>query len=96
LAKLKRVGVFSLGKVMGIGGFLVGLLAALVYGGLFLLMAGSQKNPAALYGLGGVFVVLLPVIYGFVSFIGGIVHALVINVVLGVSGGLELELGESQ
>lgn len=96
MAKLKRVGVFSLGKVMGMAGLLIGLLAAVFYGGLLLLGSslGPPKNQSALLGLGSLFVVLLPLIYAAMSFVGGVIHAIVINVVLGLSGGLEVELGE--
>jgi hypothetical protein len=96
LAKLKRVGVFSSGKVMGFAGLLVGVVPAVFYGGLLLLgtAAGPPKNQSAFLGLGSLFIILLPLIYAAMSFVGGVIHAIALNIVLGLSGGLELELGE--
>ncbi len=103
--KLHRVGVLSLAKVMGLGGLLVGLLGGLLYGGLLAIpsllgigggLTGKAPGAAGVGGLGLVLSLVIaigfPLAYGAVSFVCGLINAVLINVVLGLSGGLELEL----
>jgi hypothetical protein len=98
---LNRVGILSVAKMMGI---LYGCIGFLV-GGLFTLMAllgsalGSQMEGGAEAALGGALVgvlaiVILPIIYGGMGFIGGAITAALYNVVAGWVGGVELELSE--
>ena len=93
---VKRVGVLSSGKVLGC---LYGLLGLLI-GGLITLMslagfafaAGGQQGPPLLFGI--LSVVLLPIFYGVVGFIGGIISAALYNLVAALVGGIEIELSE--
>jgi hypothetical protein len=96
MAVVKRVGVLSVGKVMGILYALLGL----IIGGLFSLFslagavvggAGGQENVLAmLFGVGAV--VILPLFYGVIGFIGGIITAALYNLVASYIGGIEVEL----
>ena len=91
---VKSVGVLSVGKVLGclyamlgliIGGFLTLLSLAGAAAG------GRDAGPAALLvGVGAI--VIIPVIYGGIGFIGGIIMAALYNVVASVIGGIEFEL----
>ncbi len=94
---LKRVGVFSLGKVAGILYAVFGLIA----GGILSLVAivGAAAGAAAegwealfavLFGVGAV--IVLPLLYGLMGFIGGLITAVIYNFVAGVAGGVVLEL----
>ncbi len=91
---LRRVGVLSCGKLLGC---LYALLGFLI-GGVFSLLAvagfafgGGRQGPGELvFGVGAI--VLLPVFYGVLGFIAGIIGAGLYNLIAGVVGGIELEL----
>jgi hypothetical protein len=100
---LRSVGVLSCGKVLGITYAIFGL----IFGAFFALfaMAGAAMpqppqadgpNPfAVVAGLGVAAVIVVPIMYGIMGFIGGIIAALVYNLVASVVGGLELEFDPS-
>jgi hypothetical protein len=98
--RLVRVGVFSFAKVLGFVGLLMGLIVGIPYGLIVILIglagaAGNQQAAGvAALGIGGglAIMVLFPLVYGFFSFVGGLIYALVLNFVLGLAGGLELEI----
>ncbi len=93
---VKSVDVFSCGKVLGC---LYGLMGILV-GGLFTLLSlvgfaaggGQQGAAALLFGAGAV--VIVPILYGVMGFIGGMISAALYNLVAAVVGGIEIELKE--
>ena len=94
---VKRIGVLSCGKVLGI---LYGFFG-LIFGAIFSLfavvggLAGAANNqPEALFGLffGVGAVIFVPVFYGVMGFLSGLLTAAVYNVIASVAGGLELEL----
>jgi hypothetical protein len=104
---IKRFGIFSLGKFFGIlyGG--MGLLGGLFITGinvLGMIFAGNYQSPYSssssfsnfssftgiATGLGAV--VCLPILYGILGFIGGIITAFISNLALKVSGGLEIDM----
>lgn len=94
---LRRIGVLSLGKVLGV--LYAGL--GLLFGGLFSLFSllgaaiGATQDAggaafAFLFGVGAI--VFMPLFYGLIGFIGGLLTALLYNVAAGITGGLELDL----
>ena len=91
---LKRVGVLSVGKIMGCVYAVLGLIG----GGFFALfsMIGltfggpDAKLPGLLFGVGAI--VFLPVLYGVLGFILGLIVAALYNVFAKLVGGIELEL----
>jgi hypothetical protein len=97
---ISKIGVLSLGKVMGVTYALMGLLA----GGCLALvsLAGAGFNAAAgsdeampsifgaMFGVGAV--IFLPIFYGVMGFIGGLIGAWLYNVVAGMIGGVELDV----
>jgi hypothetical protein len=95
---LKSVGVVSVGKVLGCLYALLGLIVGAVIS--LLAMAGlavgrpPQNQPqgvaAIIMGVGAI--IVLPIFYGLVGFIGGIISAALYNLVASVVGGIELEL----
>lgn len=90
---ITRVGPLSVAKVAGLLYVVLGLLA----GGLLSLfaMAGfaagaSDRSPfAALFGVGAV--ILFPILYGCFGFVMTLVMAWLFNIVVGITGGVEVE-----
>ena len=97
MVKVKSVGVLSMGKMMGIMYALIGLIA----GGIVSLMAmagvaaGAGKDgggAAMLFGTGAI--IMLPLFYGVMGFIGGIIMGFIYNIVAGIAGGIEMEISQ--
>ena len=92
---IKRIGVLSMGKAVGIVYAAVGLLAAVIWGGIVvaaeLFLSGpSESGPALVAAL--LCLVLFPFAYGAFGFIGSLVMSQVYNWVVPVVGGIELDL----
>lgn len=91
---LKSVGVFSVGKVFACLYAMLGL----ILGGLFSLLSlagvaagGMNAGPGALiFGAGAI--IVLPIFYGVIGFIGGIITGALYNVAASIAGGVEIEL----
>lgn len=97
---IRRLGVLSLGKIMGALYALFGL----IIGGLFSLFAmlgmaagmaganGSGEDAvfSLLFGAGAV--IILPIFYGVLGFLGGLLTALLFNLVARIAGGLIMEV----
>lgn len=97
--RVTRIGVLSAAKMyavlMGFFGLIFGAILALVS----LLGAGvaatSDDGASALaFGLGIGAVIALPIMYGLLGFISGLIGAWIYNVVAGLVGGLEIELSQ--
>jgi len=100
--RLKRIGVLSLAKTYGVMGLIMGLVIALVYGVIFFVF-GSLTGESLEFGafdsglmktFGVVFIVAIPFIYAIFGFISGTLGALGLNVILKITGGIELEFGD--
>ena len=93
---LKRVGVVSCAKITGtlygILGILIGSVFALFWTlGLALGRSSSGQVPfAAMFGVGAI--VVAPILYGVLGFIGGLISAGLYNWLAGFVGGIEVEL----
>ena len=105
--EVKKIGVWSAGKVSGaiygvlglvFGLFfaLFGLLAVLVGAG----SSGAQEGMMGSIGmgiLGGVgSLIVLPIFYGILGLVSGLLGALLYNVVARLIGGIEVELSEER
>lgn len=93
---IKKLDVVSVGKISGIIAAAFGLLAGLillVFGSLFAGLAGAsgEAGPLAAIGGGVAGVVVLPLLYGVIGFIGGMLQALIYNLAAGVIGGIRIE-----
>ncbi|MFT3806786.1 hypothetical protein [Arenimonas sp.] len=99
---VKRVGALSLGKLMGLMyggiGLLVGAIFGLVsmVGGMAGLAAQEGAEGAAgagfMAGLGLAAVVIFPIMYGLMGFIGGLLSAVFYNLAARFVGGVELDV----
>ncbi|UCC79022.1 MAG: hypothetical protein JSW64_12190 [Candidatus Zixiibacteriota bacterium] len=97
---VKSLGLFSLAKIMGITyaffGFIVGLFFSFFALMGAILGATLEDSPEPLIGMifGVGSVILFPILYGLLGFIGGIITAGIYNLVAKWVGGLEIELQE--
>jgi hypothetical protein len=95
---LKSIGVLSCGKLLGAMYALIGLIV----GGIFALMSlvgmalpapqGGEVSSLPFLFLGAAAVVVMPLVYGVMGFVAGLITAAIYNLLAGLIGGLELEL----
>jgi hypothetical protein len=98
---IKRVGVLSLAKVLGVLYAVIGLIIGFIVSVFSLLGAfigpithGSPEPLlAALFGVGAI--VLFPLMYGVIGFIGGLLVAAIYNGLAHSIGGVELEFEQA-
>jgi hypothetical protein len=92
---LKRIGPFSCAKISGLLYGLMGLIAGAIISFIALLLGsvgsdyGGGGALSGLFGVGAI--ILLPIFYGFIGFVGGAIMAWIYNLVAASVGGLELE-----
>ena len=93
---LRRIGILSLGKFFCVLYGLMGLLfGALVSLGSMLGAAMNVPGPAGpMLGIGVAAVIVLPLLYGVLGFIAGIIGAALFNLVASTIGGVEIELSQ--
>jgi hypothetical protein len=99
---LKSVGVLSVAKVFailyGVFGLIVGAVVSLIafLGAVGSAMGANGPEGAAgmvfglIFGAGGI--IVLPIVYAAMGFVGGLIGAWLYNVVAGMVGGVELRL----
>jgi hypothetical protein len=102
MIQIKRVGVLSYAKMLGVVSACFGVIIGVIYGLIFMvfgaaLMAsgsGGESTGAGASGLviGLAFMIGFPIFYGVLGFIGGALGAVVYNVAAGFVGGIEIEL----
>jgi hypothetical protein len=92
---VKSVGVLSVAKMLGCLYALIGILIGAIFS-LIALAAGAQGPagapgfPNLLFGAGAV--IVIPIFYGVMGFIGGLISGGLYNLLAGMIGGIELEL----
>jgi len=107
MKEIRKFGVLSTGKVLGVVylalGLLVGIpLACLSLFSASLFTAADIQDPGVLgagfaTGVGGLLVygICIPIFYAVLGFIGGAIGALIYNIVAGSIGGIEIVLGDA-
>jgi hypothetical protein len=91
---LRRIGPLSFAKISGLLYALGGLIAG-AFVSLFSLAGAATSNFGGSW-FGPVFgvaaIILLPVLYGAMGFVGGLIGAAVFNVLVDIVGGIEIEV----
>jgi hypothetical protein len=97
---IRQLGVLSMAKLQGalyaLLGLIVGAMFALfsLFGATFgNAFAGGHGNPLIGFAFGLGAIIFFPIFYGLLGFVGGLVIAALYNLVAGIMGGLEIELG---
>lgn len=94
---IRRFGVLSVGKMMGLTYALIGLIFGAIFS-LFAIMGsaiGMAEDASAgmagmLFGAGAI--IIVPLFYGLIGFIAGLIGSAIYNLVAGIGGGIEVEL----
>ena len=93
--KLTRIGPVSYGKIMGVGMALFGLVFGLIMaiaisiGGA---MVGKAAGLGSLAGIGWALVIVLPITYGIMGFLIGLISAALYNLFAKIVGGIEVKI----
>jgi len=90
---ITRVGPVSLAKFLGCLYSFIGLIIGLVLGMAALFgMTFGEGAPLLGIFLGVGAVIIMPIFYGMIGFIGGLIVGFLFNIVAGMTGGLEIGL----
>lgn len=91
---LTKIGVLSLGKIFGAVYAVIGLILGVIITLTSLGMDSMMGTEGAFAGmqLGAGAIIIFPIIYGIMGFIGGIISAFIFNLVTRFTGGLEVEV----
>lgn len=93
MTQIKRIGVKQTAKVAAVCYFLISLVFVLPIGIVTLLLGSSSKGSAGFPAIfGGVFLLVLPVIYAVLGFVMVAISAALYNFVAKHVGGVEIEL----
>ncbi|MEO0534817.1 MAG: hypothetical protein AAF215_13245 [Cyanobacteria bacterium P01_A01_bin.123] len=88
---VKSLDPISLGKIQGIILAVIGLIAG-VFFALFSVIGGlAADSPIAAIGGGIGAIIFVPVFYGVLGFIGGLLTAVIYNLAASSVGGIEME-----
>jgi hypothetical protein len=102
---IRRFGVVSVGKMYGLLMFIMGLIIGVIYGLIFIVLGatttlglGRDATAAGVSSvvIGIVMMIGIPLMYGFLGLVVGMIMALIYNGVAGVIGGIKLELEGAQ
>jgi len=100
---IRRVGVISLAKIQGFLMAVFGLIIGVIYGLLFMVLGATMSTFAprgdsqAMGGgvsvvIGLVIMIAVPIFYGCIGFIGGLIGGLIYNAAASFVGGLKIDL----
>ena len=94
--EIKRVGALSLGKIVGAIYGTIGLIMGAIFSCVSVVGAAAAVTASDvpifgfIFGIGAIFI--MPIFYGVMGFLTGLIAAVVYNFVAGKIGGIELEL----
>jgi hypothetical protein len=95
VTRLTNIAPVQLGKVAAVLYAIIGLLLGLAFG--FTSMTGAPNQPGLpSFRLGWLGLIIFPIVYAILGFIGGIIYAWLYNLVAGWVGGIEVTLETRQ
>ena len=90
---LRRVGVVQAAKMSGMLCFFIGaVIAGIMFLVSMVIPMSAWSGSAGMMGFGIGALVVLPVFYAVIGFVGGAIYAWLYNLVAGWVGGLELDI----
>ncbi len=97
MVELKKIDILSTALMTGFLYLVIGLIIGLIFGCFVLIgLAGLNSTFDGAFDFSGigalVFVCAMPIIYGIIGFIGGVILALAYNIIASVVGGIKFEL----
>ena len=94
IIKIKKIGVLSLGKISAVLYAIIGLIFGVFMAFVSLAGAAFSQSTTGMFGMvfGVGAIVLLPIFYGVMGFVVGLLTALLYNLIANWIGGLELEI----
>ena len=88
---IKRVGVVSVGKILGLLYALMGLIVGIIVSSISLIGGAfvEEVSVSSIFGIGAI--LYFPIMYGIMGFISGVIMAFLYNLTAGWIGGIEVE-----
>ncbi|HVN73339.1 MAG TPA: hypothetical protein VMT44_01960 [Methanoregula sp.] len=88
---IKSVEIMSWAKIHALFGIVFGLIYGIIFG-VILTAVGVGMDRGGMTAFGIASVVIFPIIFGIMAFIGGAIVAFLYNVFAGKIGGIQVEL----
>ena len=92
---IKRVGPVSCAKVSAVLYALIGLILGGIFS-LFALVGGAIAGAQGSGGIGAIMgvgaIVIFPILYAFIGFVGTLIAAALYNLAAGMVGGIEMDV----
>ena len=94
MQEISRIDVISLGRIMGVLYAIGGLVAGAVLSLFAVVGISASPDGGPLWGMlfGAAAIIFLPILYGLLGFVGGVITAWIYNIVARLAGGLRVEL----
>jgi hypothetical protein len=94
MVQIKRIGVKQTAKVLAVFYFLISLVFVLPMAvfTLFIGTLGGQKSGLSGATFGGLFLLLMPLVYAAIGFVMAAITAVIYNAIAKRVGGIEIEL----
>lgn len=91
--KIKKIGILSLAKISALLYAIMGLIVGVFMALISLIGAAFSQSTTGMFGMlfGVGAIILLPIFYGAMGFVMGVVTAWLYNIIANWIGGLELE-----
>ena len=92
MSKVKRLGVLSVANIFGILYAIFGIFAGLFIAIFSILVPAFEGGDIFPYGLGFLSIIVFPIFYGALGWIGGIISAALYNLVARWIGSIQVEI----
>ena len=92
MKEVRRVGFISVANLYGLISAIIGLIMGLITAGMSCGIGATSGIPFG--GFGFIGVILLPIIYGAIGWVSGIIGAALYNLLAGLVGGIKIDLEE--